>query len=91
MIKNKYFRFGFDDGLSVFFDEEHQVISVGQHQRNELVGVGVKIGSQEMGGFIEEGIFDGCNTFAYESGNKPEHKIGQMYSRFHLAAINFKN
>lgn len=34
LIKNKYYRFGFDDGLSLFFDEEHEIVSAGNHYRN---------------------------------------------------------
>jgi hypothetical protein len=91
LIGNQYYRYGFDNGLAIFFDDEYQLVSVGEHDKNNLNGVGYKPGSKDLAGFIEEGIFDGVNTFVFEKSNKPVGKIGPMYSRLHLSSINFKN
>ncbi len=42
LIKNMYYRFGFDQGLAIIFDDEYRISSVGVHNRSALTSFGVK-------------------------------------------------
>lgn len=45
LINNKYYRFGYDKGLAIMFDDQYQILSMGHHVKNKLVGVGIKYNS----------------------------------------------
>jgi len=42
LINNKYYRFGYDKGLAIMFDDQYKIISMGYHIKNNLSGVGIK-------------------------------------------------
>lgn len=46
LINNQYYRFGFDRGLALMFDDEYRVLSMGYHTKSSLCGVGVKYNSE---------------------------------------------
>lgn len=41
LIENRYYRFGYDDGLAIIFDEEFNRVSVGSHFKSKLKSFGV--------------------------------------------------
>lgn len=41
MVENKYYRFGYDDGLAIIFDEDFNRISVGSHSKSKLKSFGI--------------------------------------------------
>lgn len=61
------------------------------HNKNSLTSFGVKFNDEKLGNKVEEGIFDGRNTFVFDYPNRPIYKIGQLYCKRHLSEVNFKN
>jgi hypothetical protein len=53
LINNCYYRYGYDQGLAVIFDDEYKRISVGVHNRSTLSSVGVKYTNENLKGTIE--------------------------------------
>lgn len=41
LINNKFYRFGFDKGLAIVFDDSFKIISSGIHYKNDLIDLGV--------------------------------------------------
>lgn len=37
-----YYRFGFDDGIAIIFDDEYNIISAGLHKRTKLKSLGIR-------------------------------------------------
>lgn len=66
LINNIYYRYGYDQGLAIIFDDSHKIVSVGVHNKSELTSYGVKFNSQKLGNKVEEGIFDGHSTFIFD-------------------------
>lgn len=91
LLNNMYYRFGFDEGLAIIFDDSYRLYSVGVHNKNNLASFGVRYNKENLGNKVEEGIFDGRNTFVFDEPNKPIYKIGQLYCKRHLAEVNFQN
>lgn len=66
LINNVYYRFGYDQGLAIIFDDSHKIVSVGVHNKSELSSFGAKYNNQKLGNKVEEGIFDGRSTFVFD-------------------------
>lgn len=71
LINNSHYRFGYDVGLAVIFDDQYRILSAGMHHKNALNSFGVKYHGLNMGYRVEEGVFDGFNTFTYDLKSKP--------------------
>ena len=59
LLNSMYYRFGFDSGLAVIFDEEYQIISIGVHHKSTPISYGAKFNGKDRGFTVEEGVFDG--------------------------------
>lgn len=66
LLNNTFYRLGFDSGLAAIFDDQYQVLSVGVHSKSNLTSFGVKFYNRSLGAKVEEGIFDGTNTFLFD-------------------------
>lgn len=90
LINNSFYRYGYDKGLAIIFDDEFTLLSAGWHHRNQLTDLGVRYTPQTVGAVTEEGIFEE-NTCTYEGENRPDAKLSRIYHNYHLSAINFRN
>lgn len=41
MVDGKYYRFGYDDGLAIIFDEDFNRVSVGSHFKSKIKSFGI--------------------------------------------------
>lgn len=42
LINNSYYRYGYDTGLAIIFNDTYRILSVGSHNKNVLNSFGVK-------------------------------------------------
>lgn len=47
LVDNRYYRFGYDDGLAIIFDEEFNRVSVGSHFKSKLKSFGIAFNRHE--------------------------------------------
>lgn len=45
---NDFYRFGFDEGIAIVFDDEYRVISSGVHKKAKLSSLGVRFDKQNF-------------------------------------------
>ena len=48
LINNSYYRYGYDFGLAVIFDDEFRLLSAGIHNKNALNSFGVKFHGEDL-------------------------------------------
>jgi hypothetical protein len=49
LINNSHYRFGYDIGLAVIFDDEFKILSAGIHHKNALNSYGIKFHGLNLG------------------------------------------
>ena len=54
LINESYFKFGFDEGVAMVFDDEYKVSSAGLHKKAKLQSIGIKYKNDR---YAEEGNF----------------------------------
>ena len=87
LLNQTYFRYGFDEGIAIVFDDEYNILSMGLHQKANLKSLGIRFTKEN---FIEEGNFNtDKEVFAFNYGQRPEHKIGKLYSNYLLKSVEF--
>lgn len=42
LINELYYRYGFDEGIAIIFDDEYKIMSAGLHRKAKLKSLGVK-------------------------------------------------
>lgn len=93
LINETYYRFGYDEGIAIIFDDSFRRISIGIHHQTHLCSLGVKFVHEPLNSLVEEGIFDSSQNTILSSSqeSRPFQKIGKLYSIHHLQGINFQN
>lgn len=59
LINNSHYRYGYDVGLAVIFDDQFKILTAGVHQKNALSSFGVKFHGLNLGYRVQQGLFDG--------------------------------
>ena len=58
-----HYRYGFDEGLAIVFDDDYHIISAGMHKKAKLKSLGIRFVKAHL---IEEGDFgSGSQVFAF--------------------------
>lgn len=55
LLNQTYYRYGFDDGIAIVFDDEYNIVSAGLHRKANLKSLGIRFTKEN---FVEEGNFD---------------------------------
>lgn len=88
LINGTNYRYGFDEGLAVVFDDDYQINSMGMHRKAKLKSLGIRY----LDNLIEEGDFSSSNQiFAFKRDGRPHDKIGKLYSHHLLQGLDFIN
>lgn len=40
-MNQSFYRYGFDEGIAIIFDDEYRIISIGVHRKAKLIGLGI--------------------------------------------------
>ena len=89
LINGAHYRYGFEEGLAIVFDDDYRIISAGIHKKAQLSSLGIRF---IKGNVVEEGDFSvSTNIFAFNQGTRPNDKIGKLYSNCLLKGIDFVN
>lgn len=54
LINEVFYRFGYDEGIAIVFDDQYRIVSSGYHRKGKLVSLGVRFTKEN---FVEEGNF----------------------------------
>ena len=54
LVNESFYRYGFDEGIAIVFDDEYRVVSAGLHKKATLKSLGIKFVKDK---FAEEGDF----------------------------------
>lgn len=42
LLNQMYFRYGYDEGIAIVFDDEYKILSMGLHQKANLKSLGIR-------------------------------------------------